>query len=236
MSTCPEPRPSLGPSTFISSFCRRTRGALAFDLTCREIWTVDRQLADHEIPHDSDYDDYDNWINDGSRGPDDDIRDYVVTPYPHNKIYELNCNENEICVDGYRSVDDQEGSVAYCVSTDNFREIAAERVTDLDADIEGVTDVEGHSGKKQKGLEVVLTKPDHRSTMYAKRMRIQAQTAVDMYGTKVWRTMKEGRMDCKGCAKLELRPVPPRTQRVHVDVMLSAMDIGAGGFAYLINV
>lgn len=239
MSICPEPTPSLAPSTFLYSHCRRARGALAFDLTCLEIWTIDRQLADGEPVHDSDYDDNGNWINDGSRDPGEDPRQYDETQYPHTRKYELSCREDEICVDGYGSMESVEGSVAYCVSTDNFRQIAVEKVTHVDVPLEGteINSVGDRGGKKrQRGLEVVLTKPDHKSMVYARRMRVQAQTFGEMYGTKFWRTMKDGRVDCKRCPQLEMRSVPVGTTRVHVDVMLGPMDIDVGGLMYLFSV
>ncbi|KAG7006904.1 hypothetical protein G7Y79_00012g032400 [Physcia stellaris] len=132
LNTCPEPSPSLAPSVFLHSHCNRSRDALAYEITCSEVWTIDRQLADHEPVHDSDYDDDGEWINDGSRYPDDDIREYDVTEYPHDKTYQLSCNEHEICVDGFGSVRGEVGAVAYCVATENFRQIAADRVAHVE--------------------------------------------------------------------------------------------------------
>ena len=192
--------------------------------------------------HDSDYDDDGEWINDGSRGPDDDIRDYDETQYPHDKTHQLSCDEHEICVDGFRSVDGRDGAVAYCVATENFRKIAADRVTHVEAPMDTTDIVASGSGaagagsKRKRELEVVLTKPDHMSTMYAKKMRVLAQTFDEMYGTRVWRTVKDGRMDCKTCPQLGPKPMPVGTRRLHVDLMLSAMDLAEGGFMYIFDV
>lgn len=176
---------------------------------------------------------------------------------------ESECQENEICIDGYGS-DVEEGgaergeegvSVAYCVSMDNFVEIAGERVGHFDEGVEDIDRVifgdggrnEGANGdgstvggsvmgwEREKGVEVVLTKPDHKSTLYAKRMRLQAQTFGDMYGTKVWRTVKDGKVECKACSSLVMRPLPIEARRVHVDVMLGTVDLDAGGLMYLLG-
>ena len=79
MSDCPVD-PSLAPSLFLASRCRRDRGALPFDMTCKEIRTIDWQLADGKEIHGSDYDDEGNWINDGTRM--DCGRVYETALYP----------------------------------------------------------------------------------------------------------------------------------------------------------
>ena len=192
--------------------------------------------------HDSDYDDDGEWINDGSRYPDDDIREYDVTEYPHDKTYQLSCNEHEICVDGFGSVRGEVGAVAYCVATENFRQIAADRVAHVEVPLDTtdiVTFVSGAGGagsKRKKELEIVLTKPDHKSTMYAKEVKVQAQTFDERYQTRIWRTVKDGRLDCKKCPQWGPKPMPVGTRRLHVDVMLSPMDLMEGGFMYIFDV
>lgn len=102
----------------------------------------------------------------------------------------------------------------------------------------GVVDVvsAGGGGKRVRGLEVVLTKPDQSGAMYARKMRVQALTKSEMYGTDVWRTMSGGRADCRACSRLEMRPVPVGARRVKVDVILGGMDLEEGGFVYLFDV
>lgn len=118
------------------------------------------------------------------------IREYDETHYPHDKTYQLSCNEYEICVDRPEPSSEDEGAVAHCVSTDNFRQIAAEKITHIEASLDTTEIVASGSGaagganRRQKGLEIVLTKPDHKSTMYAKKMRVLAQTFDEMYGTR----------------------------------------------------
>ena len=82
----------------------------------------------------------------------------------------------------------------------------------------------------------MLTHPDHSSTLWAKRMRLQAQGFEEVYNTKVWRTLAHGVTSCRGCASVTMDPVPEGAERYDVDVVLSAPDVDVGGFIYLFDV
>ena len=186
--------------------------------------------------------------SDGEEGPSTGSGGRVGRPMDTlwSHLVETNitsCRQNEICVDGYGPLElwDFDESVAYCVSTQNFVNIAEDQIAHVKADVAGgeglpadVADIT--SATKSMGIEAVLTAPDHTSSMYARRMRIRAQSYREAFHTQLWLSLPNGTESCKGCASLDLRPLPVGTKRIAVDIMLSGPGLVTGGLLYLFHV
>ena len=233
MTECPPANPNVAPSVFVQSRCRRDISPLAVELIC------DVTESRSEVPADS--------SSDGERsdGEGEFTSSHLMdTLYHHHIEHNVTyCAEHEICVDGYGPEElwNFEASVAYCVSTKNFVEIAAGKVghakvpvyNDANPD-DGLEDMT--SAFKSTGIEAVLTAPNHNSKTYASRMRIQAQTYGEAFHTQLWHTLPNGTERCHGCASLDLKPLPAGTKRVSVDIMLSSPSLAAGGLLYLFHI
>lgn len=142
------------------------------------------------------------------------------------------CEESEICIDGSHP----EPHIAYCVSKNDFVEMAIERTKTK----KGGSAVEVASGVSpgmpQAGyaLEAVMTGLDHKTSVFTQSLNMQAQTLDVDKNTRVWRTLDRGTSQCTDCSSLSIEPLPIGTQRVKVDVVLKAAT--AVGLLYLASV
>ena len=182
-----------------------------------------------------------NALNSPSGSRESTPTDTLYLHHMENNI--TNCEAHEICVDGYGPSElwDFDAAVAYCVSTNNFVEIAKEKVAHITSGVNDAGDpseIVGDitSATEGVGIEVVLTAPDHTSSIYAWRMRIEAQRYGEAFNTHLWYTLPNGTEDCRGCASLDLKPMPEGTKRIKVDVMLSGPGLISGGLLYLFRV
>ena len=153
------------------------------------------------------------------------------------------CNEHNICVDGYGPPEsrDFDASVAYCVSTQNFVNIAKSKSDPIAnstfrADISskwsaGISEIT--TATEGLGIEAVPTEPDQKSSVYVKQMHIEAQTCYGAYSTFPWHSLPDGFGTCRYCSSLDLKQVPNGTKGVKSDIMLSGLALATGGVLYL---
>ena len=152
------------------------------------------------------------------------------------------CEESEICVDGvnWRNFNFMYHGLrhtAYCVSMNNFVEIAIERTKAAQKDASAVEASSGvRPGMPQAGyaMEAVMTGLDHKTSIFTQSLNMQAQTLDVDKNTHVWRTLDRGTTQCTDCSSLAMESLPIGTQRVKVDVVMKAAT--AVGLLYLTSV
>lgn len=253
MNFCNPPVTPTLPSEFIRSRCRRDISPLAVELICDV--TQSRAPIPANLNSDSESE---SESGSGSDSDSDNSSDEeeessssassgstpTDTLYLHRLEERLiSCANHEICVDGYGPPELWEfgASVAWCVSTSNFVEIAKEKIAHITED---VSDIEGPSnvvediiaGTASMGIEAVLTSPDQGSSMYARKMQIKAQGYEKAFNTQLWRSLANGTTNCHQCTSLDLTPLPEGTKRIKVDIMMSGRGVISGGLLYLFHV
>ena len=151
------------------------------------------------------------------------------------------CEDSEICIDG-RNLHNHEfhhipiPDTAYCVSINNFVEIALERsrTTKDPSAVEVASDVGPGMASAGYAMEAVMTGLDHKTSLFMHSLKMQAQTLDVDKNRLVWRTLDRGMTQCTNCSSLALGPLPIGTQRVKVDAVLKAAT--AVGLLYLASV
>ena len=135
------------------------------------------------------------------------------------------CNSNEICSDGRarirNGVEDYTAIVAWCVSQENFVNIAMANGSSRTSP--SAVQAAFHAvDMKQYSVEVLLTSSDSQEAIEAQYLDIQAQAADVVGNVKLWRTLNGGEMECSNCASVGIMFLPTQTQRIRAHVHLES--------------
>ncbi|KAI9878246.1 MAG: hypothetical protein M1830_001469 [Pleopsidium flavum] len=133
------------------------------------------------------------------------------------------CYDHEVCVHTRTSGVANRPLRAYCVSKEDFVQIAqaaAER-----AGVHPPAEVAQHVAGGV-AVEAVVTAPDGKTLLPVKGLSIDASGANNA-------ALPGGHQGCSGCSTIGLDPVPPGTKEVHSQV---AMEGIASGLLYLLSV
>ena len=84
---------------------------------------------------------------------------------------------------------------------------------------------------KTMAMEAVLTGLNISESMFASSLRMSAQTSDTSNNVQTWRSQVGGTIVCTDCARIVIAPVPARTQRFVLSVVLDAA--AAGGLLFL---
>lgn len=123
--------------------------------------------------------------------------------------------------------------MAYCVSADNFRKIAEDHLAHKT--IPGTIGVKYSVPEgKSMAFEAVLTGQNMHESIFASSLRISAQTSDTSNNVQTWRSQAGGTAVCTDCARILIAPVPEKTQRIVMNIVLKAG--AAGGLLFLSSV
>lgn len=157
--------------------------------------------------------------------------------YDHSWYYRR-CTEREICVSGIpkRNLPLPDGHLvpptltAYCVSTEHFIRLGINRASHKTMPGTVATPYKAQEGKMM-AMEAVLTGLSTTKSIFASSLRMSAQTSDTSNNVQTWRSQAGGTAVCTNCARILIAPVPVRTQRVVMDIVLDAA--AAGGLLFL---
>ena len=157
--------------------------------------------------------------------------------YDHSWYYRR-CAESEICVRGIpkRNPPLPNGQLvpptmkAYCVSTNQFVRIGMDRASQKTTPGTISSQYKAPEGTMM-AMEAVLTGLNVSESIFASSMRMSAQTADTSNNVQTWRSQVGGSVVCTDCARILVAPVPARTQRFVINVVLDAA--AAGGLLFL---
>ncbi|KAI4266493.1 MAG: hypothetical protein L6R38_008703 [Xanthoria sp. 2 TBL-2021] len=157
--------------------------------------------------------------------------------YDHSWYYRR-CAEREICVRGIpkRNPPLPNGQLvpptlkAYCVSTNHFVRIGMNRASHKTTPGTIATQYKAPEGKTM-AMEAVLTGLNVSESQFASSLRMSAQTSDTSNNVQTWRSQVGGTAVCTDCARILIAPVPARTQRFVINVVLDAA--AAGGLLFL---
>ncbi|KAL8813713.1 MAG: hypothetical protein Q9200_000050 [Gallowayella weberi] len=104
---------------------------------------------------------------------------------------------------------------------DNFIRIVTDRVSHKTIPGTIGTPFNAPNGKKM-AMEAVLTGQNTSESMFAASLRMSAQTSDTWNNVQSWRFQKDGTAVCTNCARILIAPVPAKTQRFVIHVVLDA--------------
>ena len=133
----------------------------------------------------------------------------------HQYDWYVNCQTDEICVDGIGS------EKAYCVSHQNFVRIQRDQSTQTTTPSEIEASFTPAAGT-QYAVEALLTGPSSSISIFAANLDLEAQRLTMVNGAQVWRALDGGRSQCSNCASVNILNVPVGTQRIYMNVALQA--------------
>ncbi|KAL8944982.1 MAG: hypothetical protein Q9211_000415 [Gyalolechia sp. 1 TL-2023] len=158
-----------------------------------------------------------------------------------NSWYFRHCAPTEVCIQGIPKQNPPSPSGqwtpptlrAYCVGVDNFVKIAQSPVSYKT--VPGMIGVKFTApAGKTMAVEAVLTGQNMTETIFAASLRMSAQTSDSSNNVQTFRSQAGGTAQCTDCARILVAPVPTRTQRVIINIVLKA---GAtGGLLFLSSV
>jgi hypothetical protein len=147
------------------------------------------------------------------------------------------CRTAQICMEGrsgvHRESEGYYASIAWCVSQENFVQIAKLLANGRSTGGLVQTGFRPAVGQ-QYSVKAVLVNSDSRTPLAAQSLEIKAQTA-DMVGNvQAWRTLNAGDNQCSNCASVGMLSVPDGTKRIktHIEVKSGTVD----GLLYLASV
>ncbi|KAL8891733.1 MAG: hypothetical protein Q9215_001271 [Flavoplaca cf. flavocitrina] len=157
--------------------------------------------------------------------------------YDHS-WYMRRCAEREICVRGIPkpNLPLPDGQLvpptltAYCVATEHFIRIGVNRASHKTSPGTIATPYKAQGGKMM-AMEAVLTGLKPTKSIFASSLRMSAQTSDTANNVQTWRSQAGGTAVCSDCARILIAPVPVRTQRIVMNVVLDAA--AAGGLLFL---
>ncbi|KAL9627028.1 MAG: hypothetical protein Q9204_006860 [Flavoplaca sp. TL-2023a] len=119
---------------------------------------------------------------------------------------------------------------AYCVATEHFIRIGVNRASHKTSPGTIATPYKAQEGKMM-AMEAVLTGLKPTKSIFASSLRMSAQTSDTSNNVQTWRSQAGGTAVCTNCARILIAPVPVRTQRIVMNVVLDAA--AAGGLLFL---
>ncbi|KAL8943538.1 MAG: hypothetical protein Q9216_000996 [Gyalolechia sp. 2 TL-2023] len=158
-----------------------------------------------------------------------------------NSWYFRQCASTEVCIQGIPKENPPSPSgqqtpptlKAYCVALESFVKIAQSPVSHKTTP--------GRIGAKftapagtTMAVEAVLTGQNMSESIFAASLRMSAQTSDSSNNVQTFRSQAGGTAVCTDCARVLIAPVPARTQRVIIDVVLKTGT--AGGLLFLSSV
>lgn len=158
-----------------------------------------------------------------------------------NSWYFRRCAQTEVCIQGIPKQNPPlpDGQLApptlkaYCVGADDFIKIAQEQSSHKT--VPGTIGAKFTAPRgKTMAVEAVLTGQNMSESMFAASLKMSAQTSDKSNNVETWRSQVGGTAACTDCARILIAPVPERTQRVIVDIVLKAG--AAGGLLFLSSV
>lgn len=158
-----------------------------------------------------------------------------------NSWYFRRCAPTEVCIQGIpkRNLPSPSGQwtpptlKAYCVGVESFIKIAQSRVSHKT--VPGTIGVKFTApAGKTVALEAVLTGQNMSESIFAASLRMSAQTSDSSYNVQTFRSQAGGTAVCTDCTRIVIAPVPARTQRVIINIVLKAG--AAGGLLFLSSV
>ena len=147
--------------------------------------------------------------------------------------YFRRCTPSEICIQGIPKQNPSlpDGQLvpptlkAYCVTAEHFVKIAV----NAQSHAVGPNTI-GHKYNAPDGkamaVEAVLTGPDMTQSMFAARLEMRAQTSDSLSNVQAWRSQVGGVTACTDCARVLIAPVPQKTQRIVIKVILDGAALG----------
>lgn len=158
-----------------------------------------------------------------------------------NSWYFRRCLPTEVCIQGIPKQNPPlefgqwvpPTSNAYCAGVDNFVKIAQDQVSHETVPGRIGLKFSAPAGKTM-ALEAVLTGQNMSQSVFAASLHMSAQASDSSYNVQSWRSQVGGIATCTDCARILVAPVPVRTQRVVIDVVLKAG--AAGGLLFLSSI
>ncbi|KAL8673003.1 MAG: hypothetical protein Q9168_002564 [Polycauliona sp. 1 TL-2023] len=152
--------------------------------------------------------------------------------------YYRRCAEHEICVRGIPKYNPPlpNGQLvpptlkAYCVSTDHFVKLGTSRTSHKTIPGTIATSYKAPMGQTM-AMEAILTGLNVSESIFASSLGMSAQTSDTSNNVQTWRSQVGGTAVCRECARILIAPVPAKTQRFVMNVVLEAA--AAGGLLFL---
>ncbi|KAL8869791.1 MAG: hypothetical protein Q9174_004005 [Haloplaca sp. 1 TL-2023] len=147
--------------------------------------------------------------------------------------YFRRCTPSEICIQGVPKQNPPlpDGQLvpptlkAYCVTAEHFVKIAVNAQTHATTPNTIGQKYTAPDGKIM-AVEAVLTGPDMTQSIFAARLEMRAQTSDSLSNVQAWRSQVGGVTACTDCARVLIAPVPQKTQRIVIKVILEAAALG----------
>ncbi|KAL8730622.1 MAG: hypothetical protein Q9166_003935 [cf. Caloplaca sp. 2 TL-2023] len=147
--------------------------------------------------------------------------------------YFRRCAEREICVGGIPKQNPPlpNGQLvpptlkAYCVSMDFFIRVANSRASLKTVPATVRTEYSAPKGRLM-AMAAVLTGQNISESIFASSLRMSAQTSDTSNNVQHWRSQVGGTAVCTDCARISIGPVPEKTQRFVINVVLDAASVG----------
>ncbi|KAI4089056.1 MAG: hypothetical protein LQ344_005627 [Seirophora lacunosa] len=122
---------------------------------------------------------------------------------------------------------------AYCVATDSFQRIAQDAATHKT--VPPAVGVKYSAPEGQNvAVEAVLTGTNMSESLFARSLRMSAQTSDALHDVRTWRSQVGGTAACADCARVWIAPVPSGTERIVLQVVLKTGAVG--GLLFLSSV
>ena len=140
----------------------------------------------------------------------------VVCRHPEYAYMEIglfvDCQPNEICINtGAYPIYGQGGGKAYCVSTENFIDIATAQLTALGYDLPGSSP----ASKATSAEALIVPRAIDGPPRKARKLDLIAYGKHAIAGhASILRELHNGRAYCGNCSSVNLQPLPPRTRKL----------------------
>ncbi|KAI4113018.1 MAG: hypothetical protein LQ345_005925 [Seirophora villosa] len=122
---------------------------------------------------------------------------------------------------------------AYCVATDSFQRIAQDAATHKTVPPAVGVKYSAPEGQSM-AVEAVLTGTNMSESLFARSLRMSAQTSDALHDVRTWRSQVGGTAACADCARVWIAPVPSGTERIVLQVVLKTGTVG--GLLFLSSV
>ncbi|KAL8720674.1 MAG: hypothetical protein Q9225_002503 [Loekoesia sp. 1 TL-2023] len=158
-----------------------------------------------------------------------------------NSWYFRRCAQAEVCIQGIPKQNPPlpNGQLvpptlkAYCVGVDRFIKIVQSQLSHKTVPGTIGTKFTAPKGETM-AVEAVMTGQNMSESIFAASLKMSAQTSDISYNVQTWRSLVGGTAACTDCARILIAPVPEKTQRVVIDIVLKAG--AAGGLLFLSSV
>ena len=124
----------------------------------------------------------------------------------------MDCQPSEICIDtGAYPIYGPGSGKAYCVSTENFSNIATAQLTALGYNLPD----SGPASKATSAEALMVPRAIDGPPRKARRLDLIAYGKYAIAGhASILRELHNGRVYCENCSSVNLQPLPPRTRKL----------------------